>query len=191
MARALRWWREVRALAQRSSVAARDQELIDESSSRVGVGLGQTQQARQSIDATLAQVEAFRARVDDIDRRTQAQLQGVSQVLDSMSEMDQITQQNAALCGGAGALSPQHAGRHRDRGRCAEGSSGWTTPTPRPCRTPWTCAKPPRRAVATPTPTEGSCRLSSSGAAGARPTVPPSLASLTSMSDDTPATLAR
>ena len=40
--------------------------------------------------------------------------------------------------------------------------------------------------MATPTPTEGSCRLSSSGAAGARPTVPPSLASLTSMSDDTP-----
>ena len=89
---------EVRALAQRSSVAAREiKKLIDESSSRVGVGLGQTQQARQSIDATLAQVEAFRARVDDIDRRTQAQLQGVSQVLDSMSEMDQITQQNAAL----------------------------------------------------------------------------------------------
>ncbi|MEO3693700.1 methyl-accepting chemotaxis protein [Roseateles paludis] len=89
---------EVRALAQRSSVAAREiKKLIDESSSRVGVGLGQTQQARQSIDATLAQVEAFRARVDDIDRRTQAQLQGVSQVLGSMSEMDQITQQNAAL----------------------------------------------------------------------------------------------
>ena len=56
-------------------MAAREiKKRIDESSSRVGVGLGQTQQARQSIDATRPKIGRF-ARVDDIDRRTRAQLQ--------------------------------------------------------------------------------------------------------------------
>lgn len=89
---------EVRALAQRSSTAAREiKSLIDDSTRRVRDGEAQTRTARASIDATLAQVHAFTGLITHIDQGARAQLQGVAEVNGAMRELDGITQQNAGL----------------------------------------------------------------------------------------------
>ncbi|PZP30354.1 MAG: chemotaxis protein [Roseateles depolymerans] len=89
---------EVRALAQRSSVAAREiKGLIDESTQRVQAGEEQTRAARASIDATLDQVRAFTALIGNIDASAHAQLGDVAQVHESIRHLDGITQQNASM----------------------------------------------------------------------------------------------
>ncbi|MFG6413298.1 methyl-accepting chemotaxis protein [Roseateles sp. DC23W] len=89
---------EVRALAQRSSTAAREiKKLIDDSTQRVRDGEAQTRSARESIDATLAKVQAFTGLIKHIDNGARAQLQGVAEVHGAMRELDGITQQNAGL----------------------------------------------------------------------------------------------
>jgi len=89
---------EVRALAQRSSTAAREiKTLIDDSTRRVRDGEAQTRSARESIDATLAQVRAFTGLIANIDEGARAQLRGVAEVHGAMRQIDGITQQNAAM----------------------------------------------------------------------------------------------
>ena len=89
---------EVRALAQRSSSAAREiKQLINDSTEKVQAGERQTENARSSIDATLKSVEHFTTLIGDIDRGAREQLQGISQVYVSIQQMEGITQQNAAL----------------------------------------------------------------------------------------------
>jgi aerotaxis receptor len=89
---------EVRALAQRSSLAAREiKSLIDDSTRRVQAGEAQTRAARESIDATLAQVDAFTALIANIDQSAHAQLRGVAEVHGAIRQLDGITQQNASM----------------------------------------------------------------------------------------------
>jgi aerotaxis receptor len=89
---------EVRALAQRSSVAAREiKSLIEDSTQRVQAGEAQTRAARESIDATLAQVDAFTTLIAGIDQGAQAQLHGVAEVHGAIRQLDGITQQNASM----------------------------------------------------------------------------------------------
>ena len=89
---------EVRALAQRSSTAAREiKSLIDDSTRRVQAGAAQTRAARESIDTTLAQVSAFTTLIADIDQGAHAQLRGVAEVQGAIRQLDGITQQNASM----------------------------------------------------------------------------------------------
>ncbi|RZJ12125.1 MAG: hypothetical protein EOP39_04480 [Rubrivivax sp.] len=89
---------EVRALAQRSSTAAREvKSLITDSTHRVQVGEAQTRVARESIDATLAQVNAFTGLIATIDKGARAQMQGVNEVHGAICQLDSITHQNAAM----------------------------------------------------------------------------------------------
>jgi aerotaxis receptor len=89
---------EVRALAQRSSIAAREiKQLIEASAERVQAGERQTCSARASIDATLQSVEGFTATIGEIDRGAREQLQGISQVHEAIQRMEGFTQQNAGL----------------------------------------------------------------------------------------------
>ncbi|MFN3302098.1 MAG: methyl-accepting chemotaxis protein [Roseateles sp.] len=89
---------EVRALAQRSSTAAREiKTLIDDSTQRVEAGEVQTRAARERIDAMLSQVQAFVGLIDHIDEGAHAQLKGVAEVHDAMRQLDDITQQNASM----------------------------------------------------------------------------------------------
>ncbi|MFG6487739.1 methyl-accepting chemotaxis protein [Roseateles sp. BYS78W] len=89
---------EVRALAQRSSTAAREiKSLIDDSTRRVQAGEAQTRAARESIDATLAQVDAFTALIAHIDQGAHAQMRGVAEVHGAIRQLDGITQQNASM----------------------------------------------------------------------------------------------
>lgn len=89
---------EVRALAQRSSTAAREvKTLIDDSTRRVQDGEAQTRAARESIDATLAQVQSFVGLIAHIDQGAHAQLRGVAEVHGAVRQLDGITQQNASM----------------------------------------------------------------------------------------------
>lgn len=89
---------EVRALAQRSSTAAREiKQLITASTEEVQTAERQTESARTSIDTTLKSVESFATMIDDIDRGAREQLQGISEMHEVIQQMDGFTQQNAAL----------------------------------------------------------------------------------------------
>jgi aerotaxis receptor len=89
---------EVRALAQRSSLAAREiKSLIDDSTLRVRAGEAQTRAARESIDATLAQVRSFATLIGSIDEGAHAQMRGVTEVHGALRLLDGITQQNASM----------------------------------------------------------------------------------------------
>jgi len=89
---------EVRALAQRSSSAAREiKQLINDSSEKVDAGERQTANAKASIDATLKSVQHFTTLIGEIDHGAREQLQGISLVYGAIQEMEGITQQNAAL----------------------------------------------------------------------------------------------
>lgn len=89
---------EVRALAQRSSNAAREiKQLIQESTARVQAGERQTAHARSSIAATLQSVQRFAELMAGIDDGARAQLSGISQIYSAVQQIEGITQQNAAL----------------------------------------------------------------------------------------------
>jgi len=89
---------EVRALAQRSSTAAREvKQLIQASTEQVQAAEQQTATARASIDSTLQSVESFATLIGDIDRGAQEQLLGISQMHEVIQQMDGFTQQNAGL----------------------------------------------------------------------------------------------
>lgn len=89
---------EVRALAQRSTVAAREiKQLIGASGDKVEAGTRQTGEARRSMADTLSAVERFGGVIEDIERSAQAQLDDISQVTDAVRQLEQITQQNVAM----------------------------------------------------------------------------------------------
>ncbi|MEJ6006124.1 methyl-accepting chemotaxis protein [Paucibacter sp. AS339] len=89
---------EVRALAQRSSNAAREiKQLIQESTERVEAGERQTAHARSSIAATLQSVQQFSGLMAGIDDGAREQLSGISQIYTAIQQIESITQQNAAL----------------------------------------------------------------------------------------------
>jgi methyl-accepting chemotaxis protein len=89
---------EVRNLAQRSAAAARDiKQLIEDSSGNVAQGAARVAAAGAKIGAV---VEAFRtvSRITaDIAAASTEQTAGIEQVNKAVAEMDDATQQNAAL----------------------------------------------------------------------------------------------
>jgi aerotaxis receptor len=89
---------EVRALAQRSAQAAREiKQLIADSGSRVDHGARTAEAASQHIDDTLKSVEQVGAHVEEIHRGAAEQLDAISQVNQAVSQLDGLTQQNAAM----------------------------------------------------------------------------------------------
>ncbi|MBB4845680.1 aerotaxis receptor [Paucibacter oligotrophus] len=89
---------EVRALAQRSSEAAREiARLISDSADKVSEGERQTSSARQSIDKTLQSVQQFNGLIGQIHLSAREQLLGITQVNQAISQMEAITLQNAGM----------------------------------------------------------------------------------------------
>lgn len=89
---------EVRALAQRTTAAAREiKKLIEESAQHVGDGEQQVRAARSTMDEALQAVEKVRCLIADISTGAQEQLSGISQINEAVAQMDGITQQNAAM----------------------------------------------------------------------------------------------
>jgi methyl-accepting chemotaxis protein len=89
---------EVRALAQRSAAAAKEiKGLIAASSTHVASGVslvGETGQALQRIAERVTEIDVL---VADIAASSEEQARGLAEVNSSVSEMDQVTQRNAAM----------------------------------------------------------------------------------------------
>ncbi|NLP60321.1 methyl-accepting chemotaxis protein [Paraburkholderia sacchari] len=89
---------EVRALAQRSSNAAREiKDLIGESVGKVEAGSKMVDEAARTMDDIVAQVKRVSDLIAEIRFATEEQSSGVTQVDRAVSDLDTITQQNAAL----------------------------------------------------------------------------------------------
>ena len=89
---------EVRALAQRSASAAKEiKTLIGASVEKVEAGSRQVNDAGQSMGAIVAQIRHVSQFIEEISRATLEQTTGIGQVGDAVSQLDQVTQQNAAL----------------------------------------------------------------------------------------------
>jgi methyl-accepting chemotaxis protein len=89
---------EVGALAQRSAQAAREiKGLIQTSVQNVEGGAQQVASAGRTMAEIVARVREVSELIQDIARATQEQSVGLSNVNDSMLDVDKTTQQNAAL----------------------------------------------------------------------------------------------
>jgi methyl-accepting chemotaxis protein len=89
---------EVRALAQRSADAAKEiKALISASSGQVQKGVGLVDRTGQSLERLLALVEKMNHRVAAIAASAAEQATGLKEVNAAMNQMDQVTQQNAAM----------------------------------------------------------------------------------------------
>ncbi|WP_395789136.1 methyl-accepting chemotaxis protein [Aquimonas sp.] len=89
---------EVRTLAQRSANAAREiKALISESIARIEAGANQVHVAGSTIDGVVGAVQRVATLMAEIARASSEQASGISQVGQTISSLDDATQQNAAL----------------------------------------------------------------------------------------------
>jgi methyl-accepting chemotaxis protein len=89
---------EVRSLAGRSAQAAREiKGLIGASVERVEDGTQQVQAAGETMQEIVASVNRVGQIIADISRSSREQSQGLGQINSTVSRLDQVTQQNAAL----------------------------------------------------------------------------------------------
>ena len=89
---------EVRNLAQRSAQAAKEiKTLITASVERVQSGTHQVQNAGQTMQEIVASVQRVTDVIGEITAATTEQSDGIAQVNTAINELDQMTQQNAAL----------------------------------------------------------------------------------------------
>jgi methyl-accepting chemotaxis protein len=88
---------EVRNLAQRAAQAARETTtLIEGSVNRAKEGTDVSTNAATSLQAIVGDVSKVADLLDGISRASQEQAQGVEQITIAVSEMDKVTQSNAA-----------------------------------------------------------------------------------------------
>jgi methyl-accepting chemotaxis protein len=89
---------EVRSLAQRSAEAAREiKSLISASVERVDQGTRQVDEAGATMTEVVSAIERVTQIVSEISTASEDQSEGVRQVGSAVTQMDQTTQQNAAL----------------------------------------------------------------------------------------------
>jgi len=89
---------EVRALAQRSAEAAKEiKSLISASSEQVGQGVSLVGQTGEALQRIVRQVVEINQVVAEISASAQEQASSLAAVNKAVTEMDQVTQQNAAM----------------------------------------------------------------------------------------------
>jgi methyl-accepting chemotaxis protein len=89
---------EVRALAQRSADAAKEiKSLISSSTTQVGRGVKLVGEAGQSLTGIVSKVAEIDSLIADIALSSQEQATGLNEVNAAVNQMDQVTQQNAAM----------------------------------------------------------------------------------------------
>jgi methyl-accepting chemotaxis protein len=89
---------EVRGLAQRSADAAKEiKALISASAREVGSGVEFVGRTREALEAIVGQVTSISGIIGDIAASAQEQATGLAQVNSAVNQMDQVTQQNAAM----------------------------------------------------------------------------------------------
>ncbi|KAF1043262.1 MAG: Methyl-accepting chemotaxis protein II [Herbaspirillum frisingense] len=97
---------EVRTLAQRSASAAKEiKMLIDDSVSKVDTGSKLVEQAGATMTEVVASVKRVTDIVGEISAASQEQSSGIAEVGRAITQMDEGTQQNAALVEQAAAAA--------------------------------------------------------------------------------------
>jgi methyl-accepting chemotaxis protein len=97
---------EVRALAQRSSNAAREiRDLIDDTVRKIQSGAELADGAGQTMTEVVVSVKRVADIMSEITLASREQASGIEQINQAISQMDQVTQQNAALVVEAGAAA--------------------------------------------------------------------------------------
>lgn len=97
---------EVRNLAHRSAAAAKEiKHLIDASVEKVDTGAKLVDQAGSTMDDIVDSVQRVATIIHEIMNATQEQTAGIGEVNMAVAQMDQVTQQNAALVEEAAAAS--------------------------------------------------------------------------------------
>ncbi|RYZ78174.1 MAG: hypothetical protein EOO68_40770, partial [Moraxellaceae bacterium] len=105
---------EVRNLAQRSANSAKEiKHLIQDSVTRVQHGSALVEMSRKTINQMVQEILQVASMVGDIVTTTKEQAAGVGQINTAILQMDQITQQNAALVEEASAASETMADQAR------------------------------------------------------------------------------
>ena len=97
---------EVRSLAQRSAAAAKEiKTLIGDSVEKVGTGSAQVHQAGATMTEIVDSIRHVTDIMGEIAAASVEQTTGIRRVNDAIAEMDQVTQQNAALVEEAAAAA--------------------------------------------------------------------------------------
>ncbi|MCU6502087.1 methyl-accepting chemotaxis protein [Rugamonas sp. A1-17] len=97
---------EVRNLAQRSAAAAKEiKELISASVANVDDGSRLVGEAGQTMDDIVASIQRVTDIVGEITSASHEQTMGIEQINMAIAQMDEVTQQNAALVEQAAAAS--------------------------------------------------------------------------------------
>jgi methyl-accepting chemotaxis protein len=106
---------EVRSLAGRSAEAAKEiKTLINDSVERVGQGTTLVDQAGATMNEVVASIRRVTDIMGEISAASAEQSQGVAQIGEAVTNMDQATQQNAALVeeSTAAAMSLREQAQH-------------------------------------------------------------------------------
>ena len=102
---------EVRALAQRSSEAAKQiKGLINTSSEHVGNGVKYVGETGQALRRIVDQVVQINSLVTEMAQAAEQQSTGIEEVNSAVTQMDQVTQQNAAMVEESTAAARNMAG---------------------------------------------------------------------------------
>ncbi len=97
---------EVRSLAQRSAAAAKEiKQLISDSVEKVEGGTKLVEQAGQTMDEIVTSVKRVTDIMAEITAASMEQSSGIDQVNQAITQMDEVTQQNAALVEEAAAAA--------------------------------------------------------------------------------------
>jgi len=105
----------VRSLAGRSATAAKEiKELIQDSVRKVGDGSLLVTQSGQTLEQIVMSVKKVSDIVAEIAAASREQSSGIEQVNKAVMQMDEMTQQNAALVEQATAASQSMADQARD-----------------------------------------------------------------------------
>jgi hypothetical protein len=101
---------EVRSLAQRSAVAARDTAaLIEASVDKTRQGSERTEQVAQAVRGVAGSISRVRELITSINDASAQQSHGISQTAQAIQQMEQVTQRTAASAEEAAAASEQLA----------------------------------------------------------------------------------
>jgi methyl-accepting chemotaxis protein len=162
---------EVRALAQRSAEAAKEiKGLISSSSQQVGAGVKLVGETGQLLNRIAGQVLELSSLITEIAASAQEQSSGLGQVNTAVNQMDQVTQQNAAMVeqstAAARTLSKEADGLSALAGRFR--LTGTDGPTRGAAKPPMSVTPAPKAARSTVVPLrKGPATASASAAASA------------------------
>lgn len=97
---------EVRSLAQRSAAAAKEiKNLIDQSVENVSIGSKLVNKAGSTMQTVVASIQNVTQVIGEINHASADQISGIEEASLSIAQMDEVTQQNAALVEQAAAAA--------------------------------------------------------------------------------------